>query len=398
MRVATAGRFDAAIAALQQRQSELTRVQEQLTSGRRIVVPSDDPTGVARAERAYDEQQRIAASQRAAGASRSAMTLAESALGQAVDLLQSVREILVNAGDAALSANERGSLAGQLRQLRGQLLGTANQPDGTGGYVFGGQGAQSQPFLDSIGGVAFVGTRGSTMASSREAMPIAVDGHAIWLGAHSGNGVYVTAADPANAGAGWIDAGSITDPAALTGHDYSVVFAVGSGGTTYSVLDNGAPTAITGAAYRSGTAITVDGMSFHISGQPADGDRFTLTPSTATLGPFDALDRAIAVLDNRSANTGQVQQGVCDGMRDIDAVISQMQAGRSAAGAALSRVDQIDQRNQDAALWAKSEQSNAEDADMVQTASAFQNQQTTYQAALQSYAMVQRLSLFDYLK
>ena len=398
MRIATAGRFDSAIAALQQRQSELTRVQEQLTSGRRIVVPSDDPTGAARAERAYDQQLRIAASQRAAGASRSAMTLAESALGQAVEQLQSVREVLVNAGDAGLSAPERSSLAGQLRQLRAQLLGTANQPDGAGGYVFGGQGAQSQPFLDGIGGVSFVGTPGSTMASSRESMPIAVDGHAIWLGARGGNGVFVTAADPANTGAAWIDAGSVTDPAALTGHDYSVVFSVGAGGTTYSVLDGGAPTAISGASYRSGTAITIDGMSFHLSGPPADGDRFTLTPSTATLGPFDVLDQAIAALDDPAANPGQVQQAVNSGMRDIDAVIAQVQAGRSATGAALSRVDQIDQRNQDAALWAKSEQSNAEDADMVQTASAFQNQQTTYQAALQSYAMVQRLSLFDYIK
>jgi flagellar hook-associated protein 3 FlgL len=43
-------------------------------------------------------------------------------------------------------------------------------------------------------------------------------------------------------------------------------------------------------------------------------------------------------------------------------------------------------------------QSSAEDADMVQAISEFQNQQTGYQAALQSYASVQRMSLFDYIK
>ena len=43
-------------------------------------------------------------------------------------------------------------------------------------------------------------------------------------------------------------------------------------------------------------------------------------------------------------------------------------------------------------------QSNAEDLDMVQAVSRFQNEQTSYQAALQSYAMVQRMSLFDYIK
>ena len=58
----------------------------------------------------------------------------------------------------------------------------------------------------------------------------------------------------------------------------------------------------------------------------------------------------------------------------------------------------IDSRNQDRDLWAKSVQSDAEDLDMVQAVSDFQNKQTSYQAALQSYSIVQRMSLFDYIK
>ena len=75
-----------------------------------------------------------------------------------------------------------------------------------------------------------------------------------------------------------------------------------------------------------------------------------------------------------------------------------LQAARSEAGSALKRLDTIDGRNQDRALWAKSVQADAEDVDMLQAISTFQNQQTGYQAALQSYAMVQRMSLFDYVK
>ncbi len=75
-----------------------------------------------------------------------------------------------------------------------------------------------------------------------------------------------------------------------------------------------------------------------------------------------------------------------------------MRTARSVAGAALSRLDAIQARNEDRDLWAKSVQSDAEDLDMVQAVSDFQNRQTSYQAALQSYAMVQRMSLFDYLK
>ncbi|MEY8875468.1 MAG: flagellar hook-associated protein 3, partial [Leptothrix sp. (in: b-proteobacteria)] len=48
-------------------------------------------------------------------------------------------------------------------------------------------------------------------------------------------------------------------------------------------------------------------------------------------------------------------------------------------------------------LSAKTTRSNAEDLDMVQAISDFSNKQTGYQAALQSYSMVQKLSLFNYI-
>ncbi len=102
MRISTVDRYDATISDLQKRQVELSRVQLQMTSGKRIAVPSDDPTGVARAERAYIAQQRINSDQRSLAASRSSMTLAESALGQGVDVLQSARETMVNAGNGSM--------------------------------------------------------------------------------------------------------------------------------------------------------------------------------------------------------------------------------------------------------------------------------------------------------
>ena len=47
--------------------------------------------------------------------------------------------------------------------------------------------------------------------------------------------------------------------------------------------------------------------------------------------------------------------------------------------------------------YVEADRSRAEDMDMIKGISQFQNQQTGYQAALQTYAQVQRLSLFNYL-
>ena len=54
--------------------------------------------------------------------------------------------------------------------------------------------------------------------------------------------------------------------------------------------------------------------------------------------------------------------------------------------------------NQDARnIQLEGDRSRAEDLDMVQGISDFQQTQMGYQAALQSYAMVQKLSLFNYI-
>ncbi|MFN0186325.1 MAG: flagellar hook-associated protein FlgL [Aquabacterium sp.] len=398
MRLATSTRWSATLDNLMRRQAELSRAQEQMSGGLRVNRPSDDPTAAARAERARGVQARAEADQRALGVSRNAMQLAEGALGSGVETLQSARETLVNAGNATYGPVERLALANQLRQLRGQLLSVVNQGDGAGGFVFGGQGTTAAPFLDGTTGVTFGGTGGQINASSREQMPTTVDGRQIWLSSNSGNGVFETAAAGANAGAGWIDAGRVIDPSAITGSSYDIVFAGTPGNLTFSVLRDGNATGMTNVAYRSGQAIAVDGMSLTVSGAPVAGDQFQVRPSQPTLDPFTALDRAIAVLSDPSANVGQVQQAVNHGVRDMDAVLTNVQAARSVAGNTLSRLDAIEQRTRDRSLWAKQVQSDAEDLDMVQAVSEFQNRQSGYQVALQTYAMVQRLSMFDYLR
>lgn len=398
MRVSTANRYEAAVDSLQQRQRDMAEAQTAMTNGKRINKPSDDPTGAARAERAYLSGQRIASEQRSVDASRNAMTLAEAALGQAGELLQGARETLVNAGNGSYSPAERQAQANQLANLRSQLLALANQGNGAGGFLFGGQGATTIPFLDTPAGVVSGGAGGQTLLSTTELMPSTVDGQAIWLSARSGNGVFTTGADAANAGTGWIDAGTVGDPAAITGGSYQVEVVDNNGVLGISVRNNGVPTAIDNMPFRAGQAITVDGMTLHLKGSPVAGDRFSITPSSPDLDVFEALDRSIAALKNPAANPGQVAQAVNSGLRDMDAVMGHMQAARAEAGSMLTRLDSLDGRNQDRALWAKTVQADAEDLDMLQAISTFQNQQTGYQAALQSYAMVQRMSLFDYVK
>lgn len=396
MRIATANTYDAAIAFLQKRQQEMSESQIQLTSGKRVNNASDDPTAAARAERALAQEARVTANQRAVDASRNAMTLGESALGDSVDLLQEAREALVNAGNATYTDAERKNLAQSLREMRNQLFAIANRTDGSGGYLFGGQGASSPPFVDTPSGVQYRGTGGQTNVASGESLPITLDGPATWLAGRTGNGVFETRAVTQN-GSGWIDSGRVSDPSALTGDPYTIDFTVSGGTTTYTVLRNGNPTALTNVPYVSGQSIEIDGMAVAVTGAPANGDQFALAPSSASLNVFEVLDRTAAALETPLLNNGQVSQAVNNGLRDIDAALGQLQQVRAAAGETLNRIDGVESRLSALKLGAKTERSNAEDLDMVDAISKFQQQQSGYEAALQSYSMVQQLSLFKFI-
>jgi len=397
IRISTANAFNTGIATLQKRQGDLTDAQQQLTSGKRISRLSDDPVAAARAERARAAQARSDADQRAIDASRATVQQIESAFGDANDLVQQARELLVAAGNTSYGPQERQGLAQQLAAIRSQLLQVANRGDGAGGYLFSGQGVTAPPFVDAAGGVTYAATAGTTHTASSEPLPLAADGRAAFLEARGGNGVFVTAAGSV-AGSAWIDAGGVTNPSALTGLPYSLQFSTGGAGSTFTVLRNGAATALTNVPYVSGQAIQIDGMSFTITGVPSNGDNFTITPSAPDQSLFDTLDSAVAALNNPSLGAGALSQTVADGLRDIDAAALQLSGARADAGSWLQRLDNVESRVADQKVLAQSEQSNAEDLDMVHAISDFQLKQTGYDAALRAYSTMQRLSLFDYLR
>ena len=393
-RIATSNAYDSALTNLMSRQDNLTSTQEQMTSGKRVVKASDDPASAARAERARALEDRTTSSQKAVDASNNAMTLTESALGDAGELLQQARELMVSAGDASYSDAERASKASAIAAIRSQLLSVANRPDGQGGFVFSGQGSGGAPFVDQPGGVVFKGVGGSVNVATDEPLPLTLDGGSIWLSANTGNGVFVT--KNTNSTGAWIDSGSVTAPDQITGSTYDIQFSTAGGTTTYSVLQDGNPIS-TGNAYNSGQDITVAGMSFAITGTPADGDDFQTTPSAKTLSVFDALDSAVARLSKPDQSGPDVQQAVQDSIRDIDQCTSSISSARAFAGTTLQRLDGVKGRLDATELSAQTDRSSAEDLDMVKALSSFNQQQTGYQAALQSYATIQKLSLFNYL-
>jgi flagellar hook-associated protein 3 FlgL len=166
---------------------------------------------------------------------------------------------------------------------------------------------------------------------------------------------------------------------------------------SYPLATPGTTTVESSGTYQSGTAINLHGMNVTVSGTPTTGDQFNIAPSTPTLSVFDSLDRAISNLKTPNQTSSQRTQSTADSLRDIDSSMATLNLARTAAGGTLNRIDNETSSLSTQKLNAQTERSSAEDLDMVSAIADFQSQQTGYQAALQSYSMVQKMSLFQYL-
>ena len=395
MRTGTANTYDNALQQLFQRQSELAAQQEKLTSGKRVNRASDDPQAAAQAERAMVKISRVETDQRALEVQRGALASAESTLGDATDLVRSVRDLVIQAGNAGNLPADRSILAKKMSDLRDQLLTLANRSDSNGVPLFGGLGSSSAPFADVPAGVQYQAIAGQR-ATTATALPGAMNGQAIWMDVKSGNGTFEVGLNPANTGAAWTDAGTVTAPGALTGNNYSVTFNVVNGVTTYAVVNTTtSATVASGQPYTDGAPIQFDGVSVVVHGQPASADSVTLAPSAQT-NIFKVLDDAIRGVDNQPGGN-RMSQTVALALKQLDSGLDKLQAARSQAGVWLNRADSITSAQEARTIALEDDKSRAVNLDMVKGISDFKLLDTGYQAALQSYAQIQKLSLFNFI-
>ena len=401
MRLGTANAYDNTMANLTSRQAGLADIQEKLSAGKKVLRPSDDPTGAVQAERALTRTARVETEQRALNVQRDSIANAESTLGDASSLLQRLRELVITAGDAAYNSTDRTSMAQEMTSLRDQLFAYANKLDSNGIPLFGGVVSPAPPFTDAAAGVTFNGIPGQR-ASTPVSIPAAMDGQAVWMNVPTGNGVFTVGLSGTNTGSVWTDPGQVVNPSQAQAAfappslpPYSIQFSVAAGVTTYTVVDSGSNTIVPAASYIDGQTIQFNGMSFTAHGTPANGDTLQLAASTRS-DLFKVLDTAIAGIKG-AGNGNLLTQSLTLSLAQIDTGMTRLNSARSQAGALLNRADVIDGNQQAKTIQLEADRSQAEDMDMVKGISQLQNQQTGYDAALKTYAQVQRLSLFNYL-
>jgi len=403
MRVSTSGMFDSGTATILQQQEALVKTQQQLSTGRRILTPSDDPIAAA---------QTVSLSQAASintqysinrGHAVASLGLVETTLNNISANLQDIRQVAVQAGNTALTDSDRKSLATELRSRFEALMGQANITDGTGNYLFSGFQAKSQPFTHSGLVVQYHGDQGQRLSQIGSTRQIAISnsGTDVFERIKNGNGIFTAAANPVNTGGGIINAGSVTNPANLTGHNYEITFSSGAGGLTYDVVNLTTGTTLsTGNAFTGNDVIQFDGLQFSISNTPAAGDTFTVSPST-NQSIFKTIGDLITALETpvreQTGGGARLTNSLNSALQNLDSGLEQILTTRASVGSRMQEIEALNSQGSDLEIQYEKRLSELRDVDFAQAISELNKRQVYLEAAQKSFTTVTRLSLFDFI-
>jgi flagellar hook-associated protein 3 FlgL len=179
MRVTTLMSSRATLRDLNDGLSRLSRLQNQLSSGKQITRPSDDPYGTSRALALRGELGGLDQYQRNVDDGTGWLNTSDTALGQMSDVLARVRELLVNGGNDTAGPAARNAMADEIDQLAESVKQEANVQYG-GRYVFSGTATDTAPYV--LGGVdRYQGDAGTiTRAIGPQVeLPVNIDVHAL---------------------------------------------------------------------------------------------------------------------------------------------------------------------------------------------------------------------------
>jgi flagellar hook-associated protein 3 FlgL len=154
------------LAGLQANQGRLSQLQLQLSSGRQLNKPSDDPVGTDQAMQYRTEMARANQYQRNGKDGLAWLGTADGALQSGVSILQRLRVLTTQAANTgAGDANARAAIGAEVASLKSDMLGVANTTY-LGRPIFGGTTSNSSAYLqDSTGSVTYQGDTGTVTRS-----------------------------------------------------------------------------------------------------------------------------------------------------------------------------------------------------------------------------------------
>ncbi|EIC29557.1 MULTISPECIES: flagellar hook-associated protein FlgL [Methylomicrobium] len=146
MRISTSWAQQLSLNSILNQQVRLSQTQMQLSSGKKILAPSDDPAAAARVVDLNQNLNQTEQYQRNIDTARQRLSLQDGLLQNAVDIFQQINELGIQGLNDTNSPSDRNAIATEMEGLKDQLVAIANSRNANGEYVFAGFKSDTQPF------------------------------------------------------------------------------------------------------------------------------------------------------------------------------------------------------------------------------------------------------------
>lgn len=152
MRLSTSMIYQQTMQGVTNAQSLWMQSGQQLSTGKRVVNPSDDPMAASQAVMVSQSQSENSQYTLARSFARNELSQETKTLEQVTSTIQSIQSIIISAKSDILSDDDRASYATQLQGLKDQLLNQVNSTNGSGRYTFAAFKSDKPPFVVSATG------------------------------------------------------------------------------------------------------------------------------------------------------------------------------------------------------------------------------------------------------
>ncbi len=341
---------------------KLFKLNNQISSGKRIERPSDDPVGMANVLIYRSDLNAFGQFSRSIDMANGWLSRTDAILQDVDNLLGRALELATSQASASATADTRNGAADEVAEIKNQLISLANSKYGNK-FMFGGTQTQQSPFLN----VTSLDNDVATISSSAPGSP-------------SNGERYINTTDKhiyEYNGSTWQDMGIPDNGTGVVVTDQDKLYVYDSSSNDWIEEYKGNQGALSVKIGKTDT------IKINLT-----GDSLFRDPQGDVVMTLLNLEKA---LRNNDADAIRTQM---DKIHDSEQVILNNLA---TVGARVNRLDHTKSVLAKAEADTTERVSDIEDLDYADAITSLQNQQTIYQATLKSASMITQLSLADYI-
>lgn len=411
MRVSTMQVHNNGLSGMLKNQTGVSKTQEQISSGKRVTTPADDPVAATKILQLQQEIALFDQYKHNMTYADNRLYIEEAALKSVTTNLTDIRE-LTGSVQSAKTQTDRQAIAAEISERLKGLVDLFNTQDANGEYIFAGFKGDVQPFqMGSNGRYEYKGDEGQRYLSIANSVSVATgdSGKSLFVDVAAAKNTFTASTNPLNKGTLEVNPGFVADEEKyaefypdgliITFNPESAVMPAGANFTVRRASDNRVVEGMDKMAYSEGLNLNVAGISLNVVGRGEPGDQI-LVKSSPKQSITDTVQRLLAGLNSLADNPEDMETLetlVSDSLLNLDFAQASVSDVHSKLGARLNIISNTRELGEDMKLVNRAALSELADVDYAEAVSRLAMQTFMLEAAQQSYTTISRMSLFNHM-